>query len=127
MSRATDGICIDTLMPAYIEAGLMEGGVKWLRNASEAPTGAADTVFLLNVLDHTDDPAELCREAARVLVPGGKALVFVHLHQVDDKHRMVTDDEPARLLADAGLRLDWWMKVSETDYDPAAYAGVWVK
>jgi len=103
-----------------------EGLTDWsLFDAPQVPDGWADTVLLLNVLDHTDDPQALIAQAWRMLAPGGKALVFVHLGQQDDKHRLVQPDDIK----------DWFMAfeiqreevTAANAYDPAAYLALAVK
>ena len=42
--------------------------------------GSAEVVCLLDVIEHLDDPAPALREAARVLVPGGRLMITVPAH-----------------------------------------------
>ena len=103
-----------------------EGLTDWsLFDASQVPDGWADTVLLLNVLDHTDDPQALIDEAWRMLIPGGKALVFVHLGQQDDKHRLVEQEDVEAWLSAFEIQRSW--VEAPVIYDPAAYLAVAVK
>jgi len=118
------GTAVDTLGDAYRAAGL----AKWpYVPIGDVPDGYADTLLLLNVLDHTDDPQELVRDGYRVLRVGGRALVFVHLNQGDDKHRRVSESEPGGWLGSAGFLLERWAIKPPTVYDPSAYMAVVVK
>ena len=103
-----------------------EGLTDWsLFDAGQVPDGWADTVLLLNVLDHTDDPKALIAEAWRMLIPGGKALVFVHLGQQDDKHRLVQAYEVEDWLG--AFAIQRAQLQPGNSYDPAAYLAVAVK
>lgn len=122
-TRATEMLAVDPLYPRYIDAGLVSASwVPWYSNAEEVPDDYFDTAFLLNVLDHTDDPESLIAHARRSLLPGGQALVFVHLEQEDEKHLKVSVDDIERWF-------DGWMLERETfvktSYDPEAYLAVY--
>ena len=89
------------------------------------PDTCADTVLLLNVLDHTDDPQKLVGEALRILRPGGRALVFVHLGPGDDKHVPIESGDCGRWLGAFGEVTS--QITPATEYDPSAYVAVAVK
>jgi len=117
------GVAIDTLGPRYKVAGLTSWEI--LPSAEGIETGWADTVLLLNVLDHTDDPAPLVAQAHRILRDGGKALVFVHLGPGDDKHIPIQPGDCGRWL---GVFGDVVSHIADaTVYDPPAYVAVAVK
>jgi len=112
-------VALDTL--AY------EGLTAWHINTDITilPDASADTVLLLNVLDHTDDPAPLVAQAYRLLRDGGKALVFVHLGPGDDKHIPIEPGECGRWM---GVFGDVTSQIAPaTVYDPPAYVAVAVK
>jgi len=121
-TRANEMLAVDTLYSAYIEAGLTTDWIPWFNSAGEVPDGYFDTALLLNVLDHTDDPETLIANARRSLAPGGKALVFVHLEQSDEKHKLV-------MLADVRRWFEDWelerCEVKTAAYDPDAYMAVY--
>lgn len=50
-------------------------------------TGAADVVLALDVLEHVEEDALAAREIARVLTPGGVAIITVPAHQWLWSHR----------------------------------------
>lgn len=88
--------------------------------------GRWDTVLLLNVLDHTDDPADLAREAARLLRPGKRCLIYVQIHAGDDRHEPVSVADVRRWIREAGLDIQR-EDVIEAVYDPDAYVAVATK
>lgn len=45
--------------------------------ALSAETDSADTVVMINVLEHIEDDARLLRELARILAPGGRLCLYV--------------------------------------------------
>ena len=75
------------------------------------PDACTDAVVLLNVLEHIEDDRGAIEQVARILKPGGIAVVEVpagpHLYDVYDEHlqhhRRYTTGGLATLLADAGL------------------------
>jgi len=77
------------------------------------PSASVDAVVLLNVLEHIDDDAAAVRQVARVLKPGGVAVVEVPagpgLYDVYDKYlhhyRRYRLQELCRLLERAGLQV----------------------
>jgi SAM-dependent methyltransferase len=77
------------------------------------PEACVDTVVLLNVLEHIENDREAVRQVARILKPGGIAIVEVpsgpHLYDVYDEYlqhyRRYSDESLASLLSDAGLML----------------------
>lgn len=83
---------------------------------------AIDTALLLNVLDHTPDPAALARATYRMLKRGGKALVFVHVEQHEDgKHLPVSMAQAYGWLIDAGFTVErQWLKPANI-FDPPAF------
>ena len=117
------GVAVDTLGPRYKAEGLTTWEI--LPGTAEVPSGWADTVLLLNVLDHTNDPCALIAEAHRILEVGGKVLVFVHLGQGDDKHALVTEHDIRGWLEGFDLERDGIL--ASAPFDPPAFAAVAVK
>ncbi|MCJ7527452.1 MAG: class I SAM-dependent methyltransferase [Methyloceanibacter sp.] len=115
--------CVDPLMPEYFKAHLIYGEpiMNWPPDISPA---IFDTALVLNVLDHCDDPPALLAQVARVLRPGGKALVWVHVDILPDAlHRTVSEAEVWSWLVGAGLTV----KRARAHYDiygPRAYMAV---
>jgi len=70
---------------------------------------AFDTVLLADVLEHIPRPAALVGEVARVLAPGGKAIVLVpflyRIHEAPHDYFRYTEFALTRLCADAGLEI----------------------
>jgi len=91
------------------------------------PDQSADTVLLLNVLDHTDQPQKLVHESYRMLREGGNVLVYVHIGEGDDKHIPVKATAPRDWLDEAGFKVTRDDFLPATLYDPAAYAAVAVR
>jgi len=117
------GVAIDTLGPRYKAERLTTWEI--LPSSEAIESEWADTVLLLNVLDHTDDPQKLVDEALRILRPGGRALVFVHLGPGDDKHVPVESGDCGRWLGAFGEVTS--QIAPATAYDPPAYVAVAVK
>ena len=75
------------------------------------PDACADIVILLNVLEHIEDDRTAARQVARLLKPGGVAIVELpagpHLYDLYDEylkhHRRYTAADVRALLAQAGL------------------------
>ena len=73
---------------------------------------SVDVALLCQALHHAEEPARAMSEAARVLRPGGRALVLdLRAHEeawvrdkLGDRHLGFTHDQLERLLRDAGLR-----------------------
>lgn len=89
--------------------------IEWKRGALEKlplADGTIDVALLSQALHHADDPAAALREAARILVPGGRVLVldlrehdekWVH-DRLGDRWPGFADDKLKQLLAGAGLQ-----------------------
>jgi SAM-dependent methyltransferase len=77
------------------------------------PDGSIEVAVLLNVLEHIEDDETALRQVARILRPGGAAVIEVpagpHLYDVYDKvllhHRRYRGGELRRLAERAGLRV----------------------
>ena len=108
----------------HLGEGALPDGRSWA-DIEEIPDGYADTVLLLNVLDHPDKPEQLIAAALRILQPDGKVLVFVHLGQEDDKHGLVTKADCDRWLK--GFEVERAEILARAEFDPPAYAAVAVK
>jgi SAM-dependent methyltransferase len=75
------------------------------------PAASADAVVAVNVMEHVEDDAAFLRHAARVLAPGGHALVFVpalpalygSLDQAFEHYRRYTRGGLVARLREAGL------------------------
>lgn len=80
-------------------------------NALPFRTGSADCVLLTEVLEHVPAPANLLREAVRVLRPGGRVLLTVPfmapLHQLPYDYYRFTDEGLRKMLEEAGLEVSW--------------------
>lgn len=112
---------IDTLWPEYRDAGLVGDWMVGHTDALMLPSQTADTVLLLNVLDHTDDPIQLIDDARRILAPHGRCLVFVHLEQEDEKHMFVREEDVVRWFEDWNCER---AGIQHTSFDPPAFVGV---
>jgi SAM-dependent methyltransferase len=121
MAMCDDGVAVDTLGKAYKELGLYLSDLPLCNSTAELADEEFDSVFVLNVLDHSDDPEQLMREAARVVKPKGSVLVFVHVtSRVDDKHSAVTMGDAAAWVAGAGLEIVRRAVRQASAYDPPA-------
>lgn len=117
-------VAVDTLAKEYSS----------LTNAYILPStellakGEWDTVLLLNVLDHTTHPINLCLQAADLLVEGGKVLVFMHLDHEDDKHVRFQAYDVQNWLKLAELRIEREGIIETNEMDPfEAYVAVAAK
>lgn len=86
-------------------------------------TGRWETVLLLNVLDHAEDPQKLVEQAHRYVRPGGRVLVYVQLHEGDERHSAVTKEQARGWIVDAGLSIGR-EAVLRRSFDPPAWAAV---
>jgi len=117
------GVAIDTLGPRYKAEQLTTWEI--LPNHEAIESEWADTVLLLNVLDHTDQPEALVAQAHRLLRDGGRALVFVHLGPGDDKHIPISAEQVTAWLG--AFTVERAAVLPATSYDPPAYVAVAVK
>lgn len=85
--------------------------------------GRWQTVLLLNVLDHADNPRELAELAHRLVRPGGRVLVYVQIHEGDERHDALTVEQVRGWLVDAGLHIGRETMI-EQSFDPPAWACV---
>ncbi len=100
--------------------------------ALDEPDGSVDLIIALDVLEHCADDAVACREAARVLVPGGAFVLTVPAlpslwsqHDVDNAHmRRYTQATLRRPLAATGFEIER-MTYFNTLLLPAAYISRW--
>src|SRR5438477_2356203 len=70
---------------SYVGVDVVENRFADLRGAVEAlpiEDGGFDVVLCLQVLEHSDDPAQAVRELRRVTAPGGRVLASTHGVQV---------------------------------------------
>jgi SAM-dependent methyltransferase len=71
--------------------------------------GTFDTIILSDVLEHVPTPELLCREMARVLVPGGKLIMnvpfFYWLHECPHDYYRYTEFALRRLMEVSGLKI----------------------
>lgn len=90
----------------------MRGIVDVLGDAAGLPfgDGVFDSCLCVEVLEHVPDPAVVAREIARVLRPGGRALVTVpfvgELHHVPYDYRRFTLYGIRQVLEGAGLEVE---------------------
>jgi ubiquinone/menaquinone biosynthesis C-methylase UbiE len=94
--------------------------------ALECPDGSFDAIVAFYSLIHLDDDSigTACREFARVLRPGGRALVAFHEgeetehvsewwgHEVDLDFRFLNDDTVSSRLREAGLEIEAMLRRS---------------
>lgn len=74
---ADEHIVVEPFPPAV---SLRATGVRFFTAngaATALPAGSADLVLLMDVLEHVEEPAELVREAVRLLKPGGVGVITV--------------------------------------------------
>jgi len=87
-----------------------------------------DTILLSDVLEHIPNPESLSFEIARVLRPGGCALIGVpflyHLHEVPHDFNRYTRYQLARILTNAGLTI---LQLDEIGGSPEVLADVMSK
>jgi len=124
ITGATQGVAVDTLAKGYRELGLYQSALPLVASTDELLDNEFDTVLVLNVLDHSDDPGRLICEAWRVLKPQGKVLVFVHLGFSDDKHFEINVGECKRWLLGTGFEIVREAMRQPQPYDPPAFVCV---
>jgi SAM-dependent methyltransferase len=108
-------VVIDPLADGYQAEGLVAPearDVVYLSAVGESmplPSGRTDLVVTDNCLDHVQDPAQVAREIARVLRPGGLLWLLVDvMDHADELHpHPMSETRAARLLTDAGLVQRW--------------------
>lgn len=92
------------------------------------PDGRFDTIILSDVLEHIPEPQHLWAEMARVLAPGGKALVsvpfFYWLHESPHDYYRYTRFALRRFVEGAGLRL---VRIRPLGGSPEIMADVFAK
>lgn len=97
-------VCVDPLFADYREAGLVYGPA--ILAPQPIPAGTFDTALVLNVLDHTEEPAALVAAAAASLKRDGYALLWVHIEAPPDSlHVTVHAEDVYRWVRDAGLSM----------------------
>ena len=105
-----------------VEAGSHAVFVDGLADALPADDGSVDLVWCERVLQHLDDPAAAVRECARVLVPGGCAVLLDSDH--DTRVVAGVDPDVSRALADAFVRSTTSPRVGRTIPELAVRAGL---
>jgi SAM-dependent methyltransferase len=114
-ARFASAAVIDPLADGYQSEGLITpdaGRVTYIAAVGERmplPSASADLVVTDNCLDHVEDPAQVAREMARVLRPGGLLWLLVDvMDQGDELHpHPMSEAKAAELLTDAGLVRRW--------------------
>jgi len=120
--RYSEALAVDTLAHRYKAANLTHWPL--MVDTADVSDAWADTVLLLNVLDHTDDPQRVAQEARRIMAPSGRALVYVHLDQQDDKHQLITELNAKAILFGARFTALRMGTLPATSYDPRAFVAV---
>lgn len=108
-------VVIDPLADGYRAEGLLapeaENAVYLAAVGEVMPLAAnsTDLVITDNCLDHVQDPAQVVREIARVLRPGGLLWLLVDvMDHADELHpHPMSETRASRLLTDAGLTQRW--------------------
>lgn len=72
--RASRAVCVD---PNYDDAFILERKTKKVDFVRSAQTGNADTVLMIDVIEHVDDDVSLIREYANAAKPGSRFLISV--------------------------------------------------
>jgi SAM-dependent methyltransferase len=85
------GYAIDPLIEKYYELEKYDAyrcrACMRFESTEEVATDLFDAVFVLNTLDHAQNPESLMLEIGRILEPGGKLFLFVDLDKPpDNKH-----------------------------------------
>lgn len=114
-ARFASAAVVDPLAEGYLAEGLLPPEaerVTYLAAPGERvplPTGGADLVITDNCLDHVQDPAQVAREMARILRPGGLLWLLVDvMDEADELHpNPMSEAKAAGLLAGAGLEQRW--------------------
>lgn len=114
-ARFASAVVIDPLAEGYYAEGLVTpeaGRVTYLAAPGERmplPSGVTDLVITDNCLDHVEDPAQVAREMARILRPGGLLWLLVDvMDHADELHpHPMSESKAAALLTDAGLNQRW--------------------
>ena len=84
---------IATDLEDFLPADLKHSGVQFLSNSKEIPPDSADVLICHHVLEHVESPADMLREASRILKPAGKLLIFVPFEK-ESKYRHFDPSEP---------------------------------
>jgi ubiquinone/menaquinone biosynthesis C-methylase UbiE len=105
-----------------VEAGSSAVFVDGLADALPMADGSVDVLWCERVLQHLDDPQAAVRDFARVLAPGGCAVLLDSDHET----RVIADVDPAvgRALNDAFLRRTTSPRVGRTIPQLAVRAGL---
>lgn len=104
--RYADIRCFDSLAIPYRELLTDVPRLFLTADPTSLRAASADTVLLLNTLDHTTEPQALMTLAAHVLKPQGKLLIWLHLLPAPDPlHIKVGVDDVSRWCSVAGLEI----------------------
>jgi ArsR family transcriptional regulator len=129
VASSVTAVDISPVMLAQLDTRAKAKGIKNITTVEgeieslPLPEGSHDIVVMSQALHHASEPVAALREAARILVPGGRVLVIDLLaHQEDwvrekleHVHLGFTEDALGKLLASAGFRN---VHVSRSARDP---------
>lgn len=106
--RTTAVVCVD--WPASLHAQDHLDFRADLTQPLDLPNASFETVILSDVLEHIPNPELLVSEIARLLSPGGTAIIGVPflywIHEEPFDYNRYTSFQLRRLMADAGLQIE---------------------
>jgi 2-polyprenyl-3-methyl-5-hydroxy-6-metoxy-1,4-benzoquinol methylase len=135
-SWAAERICVDPLMPVYLQQGydITADDVRIASVAAEDWTqeaGRVDVAFCLNALDHMRDPALALRRIATALVSRGELVLCCDLRPVDrldDGHRLaISEAWLTEQLTANGLTGRRWLVPHQGEDPVMQFCGVYRK
>ena len=84
---------IATDLEDFLPADLKNSGVQFVADSTEIAPNSADVLICHHVLEHVENPADMLREASRILKPAAKLLIFVPFEK-ESKYRNFDPNEP---------------------------------
>jgi SAM-dependent methyltransferase len=77
----------------FLEPAVRALGIEFVTETKSLPDGCANVLICHHTLEHVPDPPAVLAEIRRLLVPGGRLLLFVPLEQ-ESKYHQYNPDEP---------------------------------
>ena len=92
---------------------------------AEVPDGSCAVAFCLNALDHVPDPSVMLADLSRILTPGGRLYLFVHLRTGAKGHYPMTYRQTMSLLA--GWTIPWVGTGADRPNEEPDLDALWLK